>query len=183
MFTPTSAITFYFKDLYPDYATFKTFLTQYDVIDVTDATNDALAQKLFKYLFREYHNSNIQFDTPCDFNCTLANIIEDMFDKYKQQLQLIQKVHQMSADDLEVISRAIANSAQAPNSKQDNIEKPLEYINAQAYTVARTGRLQAYLQAINTMPTLLIKESITACRHLFKTILPNVVYYFDKEEN
>lgn len=179
---PSSSITFYFKEIYPDYATFKKFLTDFDVVDVTVAENDALAQKLFKYLFRQYHNSNVQFDTPDDFNCSLANVIEDMFAKYKQQLILIAKTHEMTADDLEVVSRALANSAQTPNSKVDDIEKPLEYIGAQAYTVARTGRLQAYLQAINAMPTLLIKEMTTACRHLFKTILPRQNYYFKTEE-
>lgn len=179
---PSSSITFYFKEIFPNFASFNQYLKDFEVVDTTAADNETLAKQIYKYLFRQFCNSNVQYDTPEDFKLSLANVIEDMFEKYKQQLALIQKVHNMTAEDLEIISRALANTSQNPNSAPQDIEKPLEYITAQAYTVARTGRLQAYLQAINAMPTKLIGELILSCKKLFKQILPTQVFYYKNME-
>lgn len=179
----SSSITFYFKEIFPKIDDWTNFLTEFDITDLTNQENLLMAQKIYKYLFRNYKNSNIQFDTPDAFKSHLANLIEDIFEKYKMQLTLIQKSYELTSDEMEIISRALANTSANPNNITANIEKPLDYISNQAYTIAKTNKLQAYLRAINDIPTKLIEELILTVKRLFKCIIPTQEFYYKKGEN
>ena len=178
-----SAITFYFKEIYPTFDKFQAFLTNQKVVDLSDAENLTFAQYIYKILFRRYHNSNIQFDTIEDFECELANVLEDNFAKYKRQVKLAKQMQQLTDNDILTISKALANQSNNPNTKATDPTQPLEYISAQAFTIATDNKLQGYLRALQNIPTQLIDAMLLRCVNLFKTIIPNQVYvYGDKKE-
>lgn len=179
----SSAITFYFKEIYPTAESFNIWITDELIADLTNQDNLNFSNYLYKILFRKYHNSNIQYDTINDFKCDFANKIEDIFTKYQKQLELIKKINNLTDAEIMTISTAIANSANNPNTTVDDPTKPLDYVGAQAYTIANTGKLQAYLQALRLIPTKLIDELLLQCRGLFKTIIPNQINLFGGEEN
>jgi len=177
-----SALTFYFKEIFPTKETFKEYLTEFEIVDITDAENLIFAEYLFKVIFRKYHNSNVQYDTPEDFKCDLANILEDSFLKFKRQTELARKTAKLTDEEILTMTTALANSANNPNSKPVDPTKPFEYVGAQAYTIANNGKLQGYLQALNNIPTLLIDEILLSCRGLFKTFIPNQIYIYRGEQ-
>lgn len=178
----SSALTFYFKDIFKDVQTFTAYITEYDIANMKDAESLTFAQYLFKILFRRFHNSNIQYDTPEDFKCDLANILEDSFDQYKRQKQLIDKLYTLTDDELLQVSTALANSANNPNSTLDDPTKPIEYVGAQVYSIASNGKLSGYLTALRAMPTKFIGEIIDRCTGLFKRIVPDQIYIFEGEK-
>lgn len=179
----SSAITFYFKEIYPTFDKFQAFLTSQNVVDLSDAENLTFAQYIYKILFRRYHNSNIQYDTIEDFECDFANIIEDSFDKYKVQVDLVKKMQKLTDAELLTVSTALANQSNNPNTKPTDPTQPLEYISAQAFTIAKDNKVQAYLRALSAIPTKLIDAMLLRCVRLFKTIIPNQVFvYGDKKE-
>ena len=179
----SSALTFYFKEIYPTFEKFETFLINYNIVDLTDAENLTFAKYMFKILFRRFHNSNIQYDTIEDFECDLANIIEDSFEKYKVQVDLIKKMQKLTDTEILTINTALANQSNNPNTKPTDPTQPLEYISAQAFTIAKDNKVQAYLRALSSVPTKLIDSMLYKCVNLFKTIIPNQVFvYGDKKE-
>ena len=178
----SSALTFYFKEIFPTEQSFIDYLSDYVIFNTSTATNLAFAQYVYKILFRKYHNSNVQYDTQDDFKSELANVLEDTMEKYQKQLSLINSAMALTIDDIEKISTALANQSNNPNTKPDDIEAPLEYISAQAYTIAKDNKLQAYLRAIETIPTKLIDSMLARCRNLFKTIIPKQIFVYTDEE-
>lgn len=175
----SSALTFFFKEIFPTKQDFLTFFTEYDLgIDITVVENKSFAEYLYKILFRRYHNSNVQYDTPEDFKCDLANVVEDIFEKYQAQVKIAQKMTALTDEELLTVSTALANSANNPNTAPGDPTKPLDYIGAQAFTIAKSGKILGYLQALNSIPTKLIDEFLLSCRGLFKSILPNQIYLY-----
>lgn len=178
---PSSSITFYFKEIYPTFEKFKQFIDKYEIVDLTVAENLTFAQYIYKILFRRYHNSNVQYDTIEDFECDFANILEDNFDKYKKQVELTRKMQQLTDEEIIQISTALANQSTNPNTKLDDPTKPIEYVSSQAFTLANDNKLNAYLRALQTIPTKLIDAMLMRCRTLFKTIITNQIYVYDNK--
>lgn len=177
------ALTFLFKEIFPTKEDFLNYLTEYNIVEnLTSADDENFANYIYKILYRRYANSNVQFDTIEDFKLNFANVLEDNFKKYKQQLRIIQKVQNLTDDELITISTALANQSNNPNTAPDDPTKPLEFISAQAFTLARDNKLQAYLRAVNTIPTQLIDEMLMRCANLFKTLIPNQVFVYENEE-
>lgn len=175
----SSALTFYFKNIFPNYQNFEEFLTEYNVVDTSTIENSTFAEYIYKILYRRYHNSNIQYDTIEDFKCDFANVIEDTFSKYQKQVDIIQKMQNLTDKELLTISTAIANTSTNPNTKLADPESPIEYVSAQAYTIAKDNKLQAYLRALESIPTKLIGIMLQRCVNLFKSIIPNQVFVYD----
>lgn len=176
--TNSSALTFYFKEIFPKEQDFTDYMTEYQIADMSVATDLAFAKYLFKIFYRRFHNSNVQYDVPDDFKCDLANILEDNFEKYKKQIELTNKMYALTDDELLRVSEALANSANNPNTAVDDPTKPLEYIGAQAYTIANSNKLQAYLNALRTIPTKLIEEILAECSGLFKKYIPEQIFIY-----
>ena len=179
----SSALTFYFKEIFPTVEDFTNYLTEYEIVDISNQENLTFASYIYKILFRRYANSNVQYDTIEDFKLDFANILEDNFLKYQQQINLIKQINQLSNEDIIAISTALANTSNNPNTAITDPTQPIEFISNQAFTIARDNKLQAYLRAIQSIPTQLIDSILMPCVNLFKTILPKTIYvYGDKKE-
>lgn len=174
----SSALTFYFKEIFPNFEKFKDFLTQYDVVDVTDNNNLNFAKYVYKVLFRRYCNSNVQYDTIEDFCCDLANILEDNFDKYKRQFEIIKDMYNLTNDELAILNKALANNSLNPNTEVDDPTQPLNYISAQAFSYTSDNKVNAFMRALENMPTKLVDSLLRRCVNLFKTILPNQIFVY-----
>lgn len=178
----SSALTFYFKDIFPTYTEFKTFLQEFNVFNTTQTLDNTFAEFVFKTLFRQFCNSNIQYDTPDDFKNDLANILEDNMLRYQKRLDLVKKAHALTDDELILLSKAIANTSVNPNTVVDDPSEPIEYISTQASTYAKDNKLQAFLKAIELLPNQYIGELINKCKSLFKSIIPNQILVYEGRE-
>lgn len=174
----SSALTFYFKEIFPKEQDFVDYFGEYDIADLDVATNLTFAKYLFKILYRRFHNSNVQYDVPDDFKCDLANILEDNFAKYKKQVEITNKMYALTDDEMLLVSEALSNSANNPNTAVTDPTQPLEYIGAQVYAIAKNNKLQAYLNALRTIPTKLIEEILAECSGLFKKFIPEQIFIY-----
>ena len=174
----SSALTFYFKEIFPTQESFTDYLKDSLIADTSNPETLTFGQYIYKLLYRRFHNENVQYDTPDDFKNDLANILEDNFEKFQAQTGIIKKLHNLSEEDITQISEALANQANNPNSSVDNPKEPLGYISSQAYTLARDNKLQAYLRALNNIPTKLINELLISCQNLFKKIIPQQIFVY-----
>lgn len=177
-----SELTFYFKTIFPSYEKFKEFMTDFEVADLMDVENELFAKYIYKILFREYAHSNIQYDTPEDFKLDLAQIVEDNFDRYKKQVELIKKMQALTDEQILTLTKSLSNHANNPNSEPNDPTKPLNFISAQTYSQITDNQLQGYLKALELIPTKRIKELVYQCKPLFKKYIPNQVFVYVNEE-
>lgn len=181
----STAITFYFKEIFPNYADFDYFLNDFNIVSTIgdeNAANLSFAQYLYKILFRRYHNSNVQYDTIDDFKLDFANVLEDCFTKYKRQMEILTKIHELTDKELITINTALANNSLNPNTRVDDPTAPLDFISAQAYSFTQDNKLNAFLRAMENIPGKLIDTMLRRCVNLFKTVLTNQIFVYKGEE-
>ena len=91
-------------------------------------------------------------------------------------------IYQLTNDQLVLLNRALANSANNPNTEVDDPTEPLAFISNQTYTQIKDNELQAYLRAISLIPSKRIREFLTKIRPLFKTYIPNQIFIYKGED-
>ena len=173
--------TFKFKEIFPNFQKFGEYLLEYEINKQNTAEDILFAKYLYKIIYRKYGNSTVQFTTPDDFKFEFANRIEDNFYKYKKQIEIIQKLHNISDQDMLQVTQTLTNNANNPNSTVEDPRQPLEFISAQAYSFVNNNKVQAYIQALSLMPTQLIDEILIQCRDLFKKIITEKLYIYEEE--
>lgn len=178
----SDTLTFKFKDIFTDEDEFITFLTTYGVktsISVGSA-DETFAKYLYKILMRRYYNSSIQYDTPQAFCYGLAETLEIIFDKYKRNKTLIETMQTLSEDDLVIIGENLTNASDNPNNKPTSVREQLDYITQQNWNMATTNKLQAYLQAVESMPEMQIDNICRECAKHFKSIYTGAIYLYNE---
>lgn len=178
----STALTFFFKEIFPDVESWLEFFKEYDIASLESDQDQSFARHMFKIIYRRFHNSNVQYDTQDAFKCDLANIIEDCFAKYKKQVEIAQKLYDMSENDILELSSTLANSGNNPNTQPNDPKKPLDYFGAQVFSFVKSGKLVGYLTALQSIPTKMIGAVLTDCAGLFKRIIPNQIYLFEGVE-
>lgn len=175
----SDTLTFKFKQIFPSENDFLTFITTYGVkASLTDTSDENFAKYLYKILNRRYYNSDVQYDTINDFCYSLAETLENIFDKYKKNQALIKAISDLTTDDLVIIGENLTNASDNPNNKPTNIREQLDYITQQNWNMATTNRMQAYLEAVDSMPDLQIDNICRECAKHFKSIYVGAKYFY-----
>lgn len=176
--------TFYFDEIFSDYADFKEMTDglQLYITDPDDPNYDAIAenfnQYLFSILYMRYAGNSINYDVPEYFIYSFGLRYADLFRKYKKQIELIEKVEDLSAEDLEVLTETIANGAYNPNDVPSEFWAPIGYISQQNAARLKNGKLVAYINAINAIPTRNIQGFLDAFIDLFTLFMPTGKYVY-----
>lgn len=176
----SDTLTFKFKDVFPDQTAFLTFIVSYGVKDSLPSgqADEAFAKYLYKILNRRYMNSSIQYDMPSEFCNGLAETLEIIFDKYKRNKALISAIMALDESDLAIIGENLMNASDNPNNIPDDVRAQLDYITQQNWSMATTNKMQAYLEAIDSMPEMQINNICKACAKHFKSIYTGNIYLF-----
>lgn len=176
----SDTLTFKFKDVFPNETAFLTFITTYGVKETLPAASDdeKFAKYLYKILFRRYMNSSIQYDMPSEFCNGLAETLEIIFDKYKRNKQLITAIGQLDDESLTIIGENLMNASDNPNNMPSNVREQLDYITQQNWSMSTTNKLQAYIEAIDSMPEMQINNICRECAKHFKSIYTGNTYLF-----
>lgn len=175
-----SDYTFTFKEIFPTYEDFKSFCTEYGI----DITSDIIApyiSQVYNYLFNAYCNSNVKFDMIGDFKRCFAVELENQLTRFSKQLALLNKIYNISEEDIVQIGEAIANFSDSPNTTVTDVKKALNFITTQNYSISKNNKLVAYITAIQSLPDMQIEEFTKKFRWLFISIIPNVKYYYTGE--
>jgi hypothetical protein len=174
------ADTIYFKTLCPDYTSFTELLTNYTNVDTTDS----LHAYLYKYLFNHYCNSNVNYDTPSAFFRQFGLTYENVYYKYKKQVELIELGYSLTADDLIVVNKTINAIANNPaTTVPDVLNTMIEYTDQQAGSQAVRNKLEAYIDAIDNLTDKVLEMFIHLFDKHFISVYPfHINIYDDSEE-
>lgn len=173
-----NATTFLFQEVFPDYETWQSFITKADIVNYSDPGEAAFDAYCFKLLSRKYRNNNIRYLDPNDFSCELANIYENHFNAFKKRKELIDGLYNLTLDEITEVSKAITNIANNPNNTVDDPSQPLDFISGQTYQIAKNGRINSYLQALDSIPDKRIDDFLSKFKYLFMVIQPNNIYIY-----
>lgn len=179
------AFTFFWQEIFPDYETFKDFTDELELYSENDTISENFNQYLYSILTAHFFNNNVRYDTIESFKSAFSIAYVNNFKLLKKRTELLEKQFEITEEEFSIITRNIVNSAFNPNNAVDNPLEPIEYVSAQNYSVGIINKLNAFINAINTMQDLDIEFIIKKFEYLFVQILPetDMVYIFDDEEN
>lgn len=150
----STAYTFYFENIIPDYDTWQGIMEQESFIDYTDATQSAFDNFVYKLVSRRYTHCNIRYSTPEPFICELVNVYQNKFAQFLKEKNIIDEMYQLTNEELVLLNNTLSNVANNPNDAPTDPLQPLQYISAQTYTQANDNKLRAYFNALNSIPNL-----------------------------
>lgn len=173
------AETFFFKDIFEDSDSFLKYLEEYTHLDYTDE----LHVKVYNYLMMRYANSNVNYNTLSSFKRLFAIDYEDYFLQYKFRKSAIEKMYDLTENDILLINKTINNIALNNNEITDSpLEKVIEYISNQQSNAIYSNKLVAYLQALQDIQDQWINELLDRFKKHFMQIFSEKVYIFKEEE-
>mgnify|MGYP001175082829 FL=1 len=184
------AVTHYFKNIFPDYISFQTFVAEYTNVDKTEDLN----AYIYKYLYARYCNSNINYDTIDAFKRHFGITYEDTYEQLKMRKNILIAQYNLTLEELSVINKAIntltssgiTNNAQ--NNAVTNLVNPLEellpYIDNQTsnkFIDNSTAELQnnllnSYLNALNKVTDKFLNDYLYKFAKHFMVIV-DLQYY------
>ena len=91
---------------------------------------------------------------------------------------LIKAISDLTTDDLVIIGENLTNASDNPNNKPTDVRAQLDYITQQNWNMATTNRMQAYLEAVDSMPDLQIDNICRECAKHFKSIYVGAKYFY-----
>lgn len=184
----STAVTWTFGEIFPTLEKWYDFINGYNIdIDLTEPITAEFNKYCYKLLSRYFWDQNIRYSSINAFCRALANVYEDRFKQFKKQYEYLGAAYQVTPEDSAIINEAISNGAENPNTKPLDPWKPLEFISAQTSSRVKSNRLQAYLTALNSVPSLRINEFIRGRRgyedeigftDLFMQVIPHIDYLY-----
>ena len=181
----TTTFTHYFNNIFPSYKEWREFSEQIDSIDFNNPIHEAFDKWCFKILQRQFSHWNIRYFETDAFKLELAIVYENKFIQFLKEKELIDKIYNLSDDEILEIDHAINNMANNPNNKVEDPKKPLNFISAQTYNLRVQGKARTYLERLNSLPTLNIykflhndKPEEMGFEDLFVQIIPNQDYIY-----
>lgn len=170
---------FLFKNIFPTYESFTTFIEENEI--QTPTGSESYLKRVYNILFRNFANSTIKFSTLNDFMGCFANTLDEWLLPYNIQIEKINTVLNMSADDLVRVADLLESYSNTPNEIGVSASAELNYITSQNYRVSKGDKLYRYLDLLDKLPSYRVGEFIDRFRWLFKTIIPKDEYIFTVE--
>ena len=177
-----SKMTFYFSDLLPDFETFKSYCNEIPIkYSDLSAFDKDIMEHCFNLLVRRYGHANVRYTTPEAFYNAFAIPFDDEFKRYCKRMYIIGEAYKLTLEDYAELNRAISNYANNPNDEVSTPLAPLSYISSQTFTANLSNKLQAYLVAIDTLPSNYDEEFLSHFRNLFINIIPNDIIVYEED--
>lgn len=183
-----SAITFYFNEIFPTYEDWKEAIKTTNIVNFEDVLESDFDKFVYNLLFKHFNHCNVRYDVPSAFISELLVIYENKFKQFLKEKTVIDAIFKMSVEELAEIQTSLNNIANNPNEEPDDPKKPLKFISAQTYNLINNGRYKAYLEALESMPTLNIYRFFKGSKEemgfedLFMSVQPIQKYLYNKEQ-
>ena len=127
-----SSYTFYFEEVFPTYEDWREFMQTYNgSIDYTNAEDANFDRFCYKLLAQRFTHCNIRYSSINAFKAELLNVYENKFKEYQKEKAIIDATYQLTLKDLELVTTALMNQANNPNTIPEDPLAPLEFISNQ----------------------------------------------------
>lgn len=176
-----STHTFKFLEIFPNYDSFKETILAQTILEESEI-DEATLKYFWAIMYRSFGNVEVMYTVKQDFIDRFLNELEDLFTKVKRERELVAKIHQLTDEEIAVVSESVNNFANNPNDLPEDPTQPLEYISNQNWGRIANGKFTAYLQALNNIPSYRIGSIIRQFRPLFWDSLPNTIYIYPQEK-
>lgn len=181
-------ITYYFEEIFPTYKDWKDFMDINKVIDYTSAVDSAFDEWCYNILMRHFTHQNIRYMETEAFKGELLNVYENKFKQFQREKMLIDAINGLTLEDLAELNEAITNNANNPNENNPlNSDGVLPFISEQTFQKVTSNKLRAYLEALESVPTLNIYKFFKAqnknemgFEDLFMQVLIPQIYIHEK---
>lgn len=178
--------TFLFIDIFPNYTEWERFSTSLGI--EIDTVFDRFCYEIIR---RHYGRANIRYSVIEAFTEALGNVYTNKYLQYSKQYELIKTIHQINNDELTHLNQNLTNFSENPNTNVSEPLKPLSFISSQLMSVSQNNKLQAFVNAINNIPTMYMYEFLKGKKSnfemtfndLFMVVLPNNKYYYERNDN
>lgn len=181
----SSPITISFDNIFENYEQFKTFTDTLSLYEATDTVSELYNQEFFAYLYMRYKRNSINYETPDDFKMMFGLRYKDLFKKFIMIRKSIEEIYKLTNEDYAILSQVINNQSFNPNTKPADGDywRPISYISQQSGQRQELGKISAFLNAIQSAPTLQIEALTESFLDLFSWVIPqDITYYFKKGE-
>lgn len=163
-------ITFYFQDIISSYNDWYEKISKNIIGENADGTEQAFDMWAYNLLKRYFFNQNVRYNEPEAFIEMLINVYTNRFKQFYKQKQLIDKIYQLTDNEILIVSKGLSNYANNPNTAPDDPTQPLNFVTSQSYSQITDNKLKAYLDSINRVPTLRVDEFIKGRNEYFDEI-------------
>lgn len=185
----STALTFYFEDIFTDYQTWRQIIETTEIVDYTKPEEEFFDKYCFDLLSRHYSHCNIRYDEPESFILEIVDVYQNKFKQFLKEKEMIDTIYKMSLNDILRVRESLTNMANNPNNEPNDPNEPLNFISAQSYMYENEGKLKGYLQALNNIPTMNIYKFFKAENKdeigfddLFMIVQPNFKFMYKQDK-
>lgn len=167
-----------FKNIFPDYQTFKTWYTG---TPLSDNKNDCPSEKTFTLIAYEYNDSHVSL-SPESFKERFANDIYTYYREFEATTKSIIDLMNLTDSEISTADEMITNFANIPETENSTNVEEVDFITQQQKNINKKGKLQVKREQLANKRAFTVKTFINRFRHLFiKVISP--AYTFVVKEN
>ena len=148
-------ISWTFGEIFPDYDSWQDFITKNTtIIDYQDAEIAAFDKYCYDALSRRFAGAEIRYSVKSPFYGQMLNIYLTSFFAFKREKELLDKIYNLTEEEILIASKIWSNIALEPNTLDTPADKILNYIGQQTSSFDTRGKLDRYFQALKQIPTL-----------------------------
>lgn len=172
----SDAYTYYFSDIFTSSTDFCDTLEPLMIWSIPTLGGRTLLTQLYGYISRHYHNVNVRYTRKDDFISALAEVLDNCYWLIDKRTTLIRRLREFTPEQVQVISKMLNSYADAPNYTQP-MDKVGEYVTNQTYTQQEQSIFAAYLDIINSTPTMEVQRILneSGLDALFMQVLPEKI--------
>lgn len=156
-----------FKNVFSNYDEFKEFTGQFSLYEDTDTLAESFNKHIYYCLLLHYNNCKIAYSTIDEFKAEFTIAYNQMFKQYLNKNKVLNNIYSLTANDFEIMSESINNFSNNPNYQTTDPWELLDFTSTQSRGRSKAGKLQAYINALRTMPDLQIDALINKFDYLW----------------
>lgn len=164
-------ITLCFKDVFNDYDKFKEFTNQFNLYKESDTIAETINKRIFYCLYNRYLGCSIAYETVDEFIAEFGICYQQYFTQILEREKILKEIHKLNMEDFEILAESQSNFSNNPNSLNTDPFELLTYTTNQQRGRTKSGKLQAYLNALRSLPDMQIDLMIKKFDYLWLDIL------------
>lgn len=170
-----------FKNIFPDYQTFKNWYTS---TPLSDDENDVPSEKTFTLISYEYNDSHV-CHTEESFKQHFANDIYTFYKEFEETTKSIIELMKLTDEEIATADSMIINTANIPETESSTDEEVVNFISNQQKHINKKGNLQVKKEQLSSKKIFTVKTFLGRFRHLFiKVLSPSYnLVIVENEEN
>lgn len=167
-----------FKNIFPDYETFKEW---YLSTPLSDGVDDVPNEKTFTIIAYEYNDSHSSFSIE-SFKQHFANDLYTFYKEFEETTKAISDLMKLTDDDIAIADKMIMNVANIPETESSTDVEEVDFISTQQKTINKKGTLQVKKEQLSNKRIFTVKTFLNRFRHLFiKIISPSYTFVVMEE--